>query len=481
VLSHNTTAVERRVRGADGVPPGPGSAPVVGGSQTVVPTSVLDPARQYAVLLLNEEQVAQLLQRPSMRPVNHRLVPVNMAFDAYARLMQRARIVMATLAIVIAGASAWAWAPLPVLSAFPWTTADAPPAIATGASFSLTVASAQSANAAADMARRFAAAGTPSFVRTAASTHHVMVGPYVSLDEVEAEQRQLARAGTAGTRVFVDDNLRKATANAPVTAAPGNPAMVLVSAGKHLSLALEFQHEPRQVATKRGADGTVIVEMGPIETDVEPQEWSAPAGVDLIRQVKLEEIAVARDARQARATLSLPRSTMASARVEGRRVYIDLMPAPPPPPPAPAPAPASRPLAATSALAPGVARVQAPVAAPAVVVPVVEEPRPNAAAALRPVLARFERLVPFLQAAARTPAPDVLRALVSNVDELEASLRQVATASDTADAHAALTSALASARRTVEGTFGGDRVAEAHQAGMLVEAAKTVLPATPAQ
>jgi hypothetical protein len=33
----------------------------------------------------------------------------------------------------------------------------------------------------------------------------------------------------------------------------------------------------------------------------------------------------------------------------------------------------------------------------------------------------------------------------------------------------------------VDGTFGGDRVAEAHQAGMLVEAAKTVLPATPAQ
>jgi hypothetical protein len=479
VLSDNTTAVERRVRGAERVPPGTGSAPALGGGQTVVPTSVLDPARQYAVLLLNEEQVAQLLHRPSMRPVNQRLVPVNMAFDSYARLMQRARIVMATLAIVIAGASAWAWAPFPVLSAFPWTTADAPPAIATGASFSLTVASAPSANAAADMARRFAAAGTPSFVRTAASTHHVMVGPYVSLDEVEAEQRQLAAAGNAGTRVFVDDSLRKATANTLVAVAPGNPAMVLVSAGKHLSLALEFQHEPRQVATKRGADGTVVVEMGPIETGVEPQEWSAPAGVDLIRQVKLEEIAVARDARQARATLSMPRSTMASARVEGRRVYIDLVPAPPPPPSVSAPA--SRPLAAKSAPAPGGARAQAPIAAPAVVAPVVEESRPNAGAALRPVLARFERLVPFLQSAARTPAADVLRALASNVDELDASLRQIATGPDTSDAHAALVSALASARRTVDGTFVGDRVAEAHQAGMLVEAAKTVLPATPAQ
>jgi hypothetical protein len=466
---------ERQVRIANPAPHGPGSEGR--GSPRAGEVLGVDPAAQYAVLLLNEEQMANLLHRPSMRVLDQRFAPVNVAFDGYARLMRRARIAMAVLLLIGAGAGAWAWAPLPVLAAFPWTSAEAPPPMATGASFSLTIASPPSADTAVEMSRRMAAAGTPSFVRAATAAHHVMVGPFVSLDEAEAEQQRFG-----GSRVFVDDSLRKASPNPPV-AAHGNPAMVLVGAGAQHALVLEFTQEPHQVSTKRGADGTVVVEMGPIDSDVETQAWSAPAGVSLLRQVKVEEIAGSAEARHARATLTMPRSTMARARVDGRRVYIDLLPAPPPPPPAPAAAvaPAPQPVARQAIAAPKAASAAPAVASPVEAAPSAAPPRPPAGESLRPVVARFERLVPFLQSATRTAAPDVLRALASNVDELERILREATPSPETADARGALSSALASARRAVDAGFTGDRVAEAHQAGMLVEAAKTVLPVTPAQ
>ncbi len=467
--------------------PNPPSSPALwaGTHREAVPGAV-DPATpQYPVLLLNEEQVAQLLQRQAMRTISPPR-PHGLAGAAYARLIRRARMVMAALLFVSAGAGAWMWGPSTVLSAFPWTGADAPPAIATGASFSLTIASPRAADAARDLERRLEAAGTPAFVRTAAATHHVMAGPYVSLDEAETEQRRLSHAGFGGARIFVDDSLRKVPVDKAAAAPTGRPAMVLVAAAHQLSLVFEFEREPRQVTTKRSADGTVLVEMGPIEGGVEPQEWSAPAGVSLLRQVAVEEIVGAPESRLARATLSMPRSTMALARIEGRRVYVDLAPAPrvvaraAAPVAAPAPRSAMRqpaapraggtPTAATAATAAAAAEAATSAAAASIA-------RPAGGDVLRPVLARAERLVPFLQSAARTPAVDVLRAVSANVNEIDAALRQASPEPGTADAHAALTSALAAARRAVDAGFAGDRVAEAHQAAMLVEAAKTVLPA----
>jgi hypothetical protein len=435
----------------------------------------VDPAApQYAVLLLNEAQMTQLLRRPALRTLNHPLMPDSLAVHAYTRLMRRARIVMVVLLLISAGAGAWVFAPLPVLAAFPWTTEQAPPAIATGASFSLTVASSRSAADASGMARRMAGGGTPAYVRTSASTHHVMAGPYVSLDEVEGEQQRLARAGISGTRIFVDDSLRHAPHNAPAAIAPGNPALVLVGAAQQTALVLEFEREPAQVTTKRGADGTVVVDIGPIASAVETQEWSAPAGVTLFRQVKVEEIVGAPEARHARATLLMPRSTMARPRVEGRRVYIDLAAAPPSPRSAVANA------RRASVRKPSPERLAAapapPSPAPASVTPAAGLAGAAAGGSLRPVLARVERMVPFLQSATRTSSPDVLRALASNVQELETALRQVAATPDVADAHGALSAAIASAKRAVDASFAGDRVAEAHQAGLLVDAAKTALP-----
>jgi hypothetical protein len=108
--------------------------------------------------------------------------------------------------------------------------------------------------------------------------------------------------------------------------------------------------------------------------------------------------------------------------------------------------------------------------------PASEAPRAAGGEALRPLVARFERLVPFLQSAAATASPDVLRALGSSIDELETALRQFVAPAESGDAYGALLSAVAPARRAVDPGFAGDRVAQARQAAMLVEAAKTVLP-----
>jgi hypothetical protein len=442
---------------------------------------------QYAVLLLNEEQMARLLQRPIMRPIN-RLASGGTVFTAYTQLIRRARVAMVVAAVLIAGASAWAWAPLPGLGSLPWSGAGLAPTIATGASFSLTLASARG-EAATDIARRLDATGIPAFVRPVSGTNvrQVMVGPYVSIDEAETEQRRLVRAGYGTARVFVDDSLRNAPKSGrapPHTQA--TPAVVLVGAGEQASLAVEFKNPPRQVRANRIADDTLVVEIGPIDYDVDLQEWSAPAGFGLMQRVAIEEVRVSADARHVRATLTMPASTLSHTRIEGRRVYIDLMRVRE----AAAPS-ASRRMASSSAPAPSVAPAPAdrapagavsaatvPVAG-AVPPPVVETTRAASSELLRPLFGKFERLVPFLQSGASTSAPDVLRALAPGVNEIDAALKQIAVTPETADAHDALASAVASARRVIDSGFDGDRVVEARQAAMLAAAAKSVMPAMP--
>ena len=59
--------------------------------------------------------------------------------------------------------------------------------------------------------------------------------------------------------------------------------------------------------------------------------------------------------------------------------------------------------------------------------------------ALDAVAARVERLLPFVQSAGQSPAPDVVAALRPMVDELAASLRQVPVSPGNAARHAQLT------------------------------------------
>jgi hypothetical protein len=185
-----------------------------------------------------------------------------------------------------------------------------------------------------------------------------------------------------------------------------------------------------------------------------------------------------------RATLTIPSSTLSHTRIEGRRVYIDLMRARETDAP---PSGRRRPSSSTGASSEAAALAnRAPVASAsaaavsataAVAAAPVAAPR-AASGELLPLFGKFERLVPFLQSGASTSAPDVLRALAPGVDEIDGALKHIAVTPEIADAHDALMSAVASARRVLDAGFTGDRVVEARQAAMLVAAAKSVMPAT---
>jgi cell division septation protein DedD len=401
--------------------------------------------------------------------------------------MRRGRVAAAAFAILVAGAAAVAWAPRPAL-AFSWMRPPAP-TVATGASFSVSVASLRSADSAAATAGRLEAAGFATFTRGVPTTsmYQVMAGPYVSLDEAERMQQRLAAAGFGGSGLFVDESLRHAPRNDAVARVGLNPSLVLIGAPGRLSLAFEMRSEPRQVTARRADDTTLDIDIGPIDVAVPSQKWTAPAGVHLIRTVAIDDVVGSGSARYVRATLTVPDFARANTRVEGRRVYVDLTwPAEAIAPSASKASPAPESAAGTSVRAASPSR-EAPVPQErtamqeqAVPAAVAAAPTPVAAPveSLAPIMAKLERVLPFVQSAAKSPASDVLDALAPTLSEIDGSLKGMTGTTDAA-ARGLLISATASARRAVSPAFAGDRVAESHQAAGLFEAARALLPATP--
>jgi hypothetical protein len=94
--------------------------------------------------------------------------------------------------------------------------------------------------------------------------------------------------------------------------------------------------------------------------------------------------------------------------------------------------------------------------------------------ALKALMPRFERLMPFLRSAAASPSTDVLQALSSTVVELDTALRDAAAAGPS-DVSRAMIAASAAARRAVDPAFTGDRQAQAHDAAGLLEAARIAM------
>ena len=153
--------------------------------------------QQYAVVLVNEEQLNQLMRRPGMRQVNSRFGS-NDATRRYEKLKRR------TMAAVIAAARARGrWSGLGLRAAAGdgldvrlVQSRPAIPTIYTGASFSVTIASVDSADGANVAAARVRGLGLPAFTRRSPGKYQVyqaMVGPFASLDEAEKAQRRLGR------------------------------------------------------------------------------------------------------------------------------------------------------------------------------------------------------------------------------------------------------------------------------------------------
>jgi hypothetical protein len=429
------------------------------------PDGVLGPEKQYAVVLLNEEQLQQLMQR-GPRPVN-RGFSVRDVHSRYLRLKRQTTAVAIVLLVIASGGIVWFMAPRPAMaSIFAWKeTADAP-TLSTGPSFSVTVASVESSDGAGFAAMRVRSLGLPAFTRVTpdkAQLYQALAGPYATLDEAERVQRRLMRAGMAGARIFVDESLRNVPRNELPSAVPdGNPAVLLLGAPDRVSIVFEMPVEPRQVRSRR-AEGLMDLDVGPLQNPVYGQQWVAPEGVHLIERVAIESAPPSENGQFLRAHIAVPEFARANVRSEGKRVYVDFTW-----PMAPAEGAGSRsPIRVASAAQRPAPAASAP-AVPPVITNVQEEQR--YAEAVRPIVNRLTEIKPFLISAAQSGSPDVWRALDGSLASLDQSLKSMHPPASAVDQHQMLTSVLKNARRAVDPAFAGDRQAQAQQAMSMYEA-----------
>ena len=444
---------------------------------------------RYTVLLLDEDQLDRFLSKPRMKSLSSHLARTVDVWPSAHRLKAWGM----AAAIVLAAVTAVVWLRAAGGDATPgaataYQPVDGPP-IATGASFSVQVTSFSHDTDARVMAGRLTKAGLPAFTwRLDGSQRDVLVGPFVSIDEAEAAQRAVAKLGQSGSRLHVDERLRAAGTVATALSDKSNPAVVLVAAPGRLAVTFELGAEPQQVSGQRVDPTTFVVTTSAIDQPIQSQEWNAPADVQLVKHVS-----VAADPKGAHgldARVSVAENGVATVRVEGSRVYVDVSRAQldfddRPTPRAvntaraqPVFAPrAAEPVRAAPAPAAGAAFAPAP--QPATVAAGTPGPAGEAAyrQAIGPIVARFEEIQPFLRSsvATPTPTPEVLAAVAGTFAELEDALRVTEVPRNAQGAHGLMTSAVQLAKGAVAPTFSGDRMTQVREAMAQFQAAKAQL------
>ena len=430
--------------------------------------------QQYAVVLVNEDQLSQLMKRPAMRQVNSRFLAQD-AYSRYEKLKRRTTAAVILLLVLAAGGVAWVYVPQPAMaSMFDWSKPAAIPTLYTGASFSVTIASVDSADGANVAASRVRALGLPAFTRRSPGKYQVyqaMVGPFASLDEAETAQRNLGSLGYRAARIFVDESLRTAPRGEQpiVDTSAANPGILLLGAPDRVSLVFEMTTEPRQVNSSRPDGTTLQIDAGPMPTPAQPQQWSAPDGVHLLHTVSIESLSAQGGLNYVRTRIALPEFAKANVRTEGRRVYVDLT-WPVDGEAARAPkrmtviqegergAAASTPGQAASAPAkPGAATTQA------------EEERYRQA--IEPIHQRIREVRPFLLSAAQSGSTDVYTALDQTFAALEASLTGIKVPPSETGQHQLMLTATRAVRQGLDPAFAGDRLANAQKALVMFDGA----------
>jgi SPOR domain len=429
---------------------------------------VLEPEQQYAVVLLNQEQLGQFMRRPGVRQVT-RGYSVPDVHTRYLRLKRQTAAAAALLLLLGAGSFLYFMSPQPAMaSMFAWKELPEAPTLDTGASFSVTIESSDSSDGAGFAANKVRNLGFPAFTRVSPGRrqlHQAMVGPYASLDEAERVQRRLMRSGFPSARIFVDESLRNAPRNElENNIAEGNPNVLLIGAPDRLSVVFELPLEPRQVRSSR-VENVLDLDVGPTTSKIEAQQWSAPDGVHLIERVSIEGVPASETGDFLRAHITIPEFARANVRAEGRRLYVDLtwpMIAPD--------AVARHPAAAPAASAPA----QPPVSRVVPVVDLIEQQQTAAryAKELRGVLDRFVAAKPFLTSAAKSGSPDVLGALDTTLSTLEGSLQGLHPPAASVDQHQMMLSAIRTARKATDVSFSGDRTVQVREAFVLYDAAE---------
>jgi cell division septation protein DedD len=429
-----------------------------GGGRPVTP-QVQAGDREYAVLVVSESQLDALLGRPALRHLSPRLIGAGGQAGWRWRVAAGAATLLACGVVVggLAGAPRSGLASVLPERVLTWARPPVAPPLLTSAGFSLALAAPRSSDAAGSVLGQLQDLGLPAFAEPVVGSpaHQVFVGPYASLDEAEGVQRRLSRAGFGGPRLAVDDSLRHVARADAGGAVRGEDGVLLIGASGRVSLVLELATTPRQVIAQQTSETVLDVDIAPAAPGVRFRDWSAPAGVHLVEHVSILEGPDLDGERSLRARVTIPPSARATARVEGRRVYVDL----------------AWPEAVTAASRPRPAAPRAPAAA-ATTAPVPARARVADITPLREAAARFQEMVPFLVSAANAPEPAVLGALDGSLSSLGVSLGSMRVPGGARAAHDHLVAAVASARRAVDPLGTGDRLTHAHQAIGFFEAAR---------
>lgn len=229
-----------------------------------------------------------------------------------------------------------------------------------------------------------------------------------------------------------------------------------------VSLVFELTGEPQDVATRRVSVAVLELDAGPIVMPAKPTSFVAPPGVRFVMGVSL----LAGDGATAgrlKARITLLERARSTVRVVGRRVYVDFSPDSEPVSPQPERTSGARPAARTVSVPPTAS------APPSTTPPAADAYRTM----VQPAIERFEQLTPFMVSAAASPSESVLKAVGNTLIGIQGLLLSVDVPAESRQTHDLLSSAVATAVTAVTPSFTGDRSAQAKQALMLLEQAKT--------
>jgi len=388
-----------------------------------------------------------------------------------------AGVVAVTLAV-------WLWPPPP--RAFR--------TIPTGMSFNVSVMQSASEGRAHAVAGGLAASGMPAFTRSLrnGASYQVVVGPYASLDEAEAAQRLVAGHGLGG-RVLVDESVRRVGGHDGVAQVSAGANVLLIAGAGRVAIVIELPSEPRYVLTRRIGERGLEIEAGPMPAAIESRQWNAPSGVPLLQRVAVDRAGTG-ESRAIRTRIAMSEFASASVRTAGRRVYIDLSPDQSGREGLPSGILASdegggqglpsRILVSGEAgrEGPPYATLASVRRASAARQTAIRPPLSDYRVTIRPAVAKFDAIEPFVLSAIGSPAPEVLSSLRHTLQALELWMRTVSPPREWQDAHYSLISAVSLTAEALSPEFTGDRTARARLAFARRDSAKmalsSVLPTT---
>ena len=163
----------------------------------------------------------------------------------------------------------------------------------------------------------------------------MVVGPYLSHEEAAVARGRLAGAGMPDAQI-VPTAGSEGAATSPEThpSSATTPRIVLLSPNGRASVLIEGDVDAPVVRrVSASADGTFVVEIGPVQGHVPPRMLVAAETSPLVGEVTLQELSRAGDGPVRQVTVTTRASAIGSVRISGRRIYLDFdTPAPTPVP-----------------------------------------------------------------------------------------------------------------------------------------------------